>query len=84
MLDFLFYIFMAITAVGIIRFALQVRAARIKAANDRRRHHFNAMYQEAKRLQEVARECRIDGDYEGAILCNRQSDEILRMLSMPL
>ena len=78
MLDLLFYAFMAITAVGAIKFALQVRAARIKAITDAQRAHFVAMMNEAKRLQAVARECRAAGDHDGAMLCHQQSDEIYR------
>ena len=84
MLDFLFYTFMACVALGVVKFALQVRAARIKASNDARREHYCAMMGEAKRLQAVACECRASGDHAGAHACHREIDEIYRMLRLPL
>jgi hypothetical protein len=84
MLDFLFYTFMAITAIGVLKFVLQLRAARLKAIMVARRAHVKALYEEAAILQEVARKCRSTGDHDGAHACHRAIDGIYRGLRLPL
>ena len=87
MLDFfdvLFYTFMACVVMGVVKFALQVRAARKKAISDARRQRYIDLYAEAKRLQDVAVECRSQGDHAGAHACHREIDDIYRLLRLPM